>query len=216
MRTSEKIDLISKALVEAQKGFGSAIKGSKNPYFKSSYADMSSVVEAIKEPLNKAGIAYIQLVTSGEKDVVETILLHESGQFISTETKIYCTKPNDPQAFGSGITYTKRYALQAALGLPSEDDDGNAASQKTKEPVNKTEDKPVSLDPEQMDFIEKVRIMLEENLDGKAVDGPKLHDYFIDSSRRSGRPVPKDNTKVKVTAMFIMQKPEILETLKGN
>ena len=56
---------------------------------------------------------------------VETTLLHTDGEFISTITPVYCKEPNNPQAFGSGVTYTKRYALQAFLGIPTEDDDGN-------------------------------------------------------------------------------------------
>jgi hypothetical protein len=74
----------------------------------------------------------MQLVQRNGDDVLETIFLHDSGQYMMTETKIYCMRPNDPQAFGTGITYAKRYALQAALGLPTEDDDGNAAAQPPK------------------------------------------------------------------------------------
>lgn len=127
MNCSEKIDLVSAALVKAQKAIQPAKKDSENPFFKSRYADLAAVVDAIKDPMNDNGLAFLQLVRSAETDTVETIILHESGQYISTETKIYCNKPNDPQAFGGGITYTKRYALQAALGLPAEDDDGNDA-----------------------------------------------------------------------------------------
>lgn len=60
MKTSEKIDLISKALCEAQKEVGAAIKGSKNPYFKSNYADLAAVIDSVKEPLNSHGISFLQ------------------------------------------------------------------------------------------------------------------------------------------------------------
>lgn len=166
MKTSEKIDLISKALCLAQNDIGAAVKGSQNPYFKSKYADLQAVIEAVKEPLNKHGISFLQLVNSnGDGDKLETILLHESGQFISAESKVYCNKPNDPQAFGSGITYAKRYALQAALGLPTEDDDGNAASQKLKADATPQPDS---------EIMDKLAIMLEENTDGQPVSKPKL------------------------------------------
>ena len=60
---------------------------------------------------------------------VETIIMHESGEFISGEFLLKCSK-NDPQGMGSAITYARRYGLQSACGIPSEDDDGNAASAK--------------------------------------------------------------------------------------
>ncbi len=87
-------------------------------------------VEAVKGPLNQEGICFLQAVNMGAdgKGVVETVLLHENGQFISSCTPVYCSKPNDPQAFGSGISYSKRYGLQALLGLPTVDDDGQMAA----------------------------------------------------------------------------------------
>ena len=144
---SEDIKAISVALLKAQKEIGAALKNAKNPYFKSNYADMKAVIEAIKEPLNKNGITFLQAVNgAGEgMPVVETMLLHESGQYLCSKAPVYCQKPNDPQAFGTGITYTKRYTLQAFLGLPTEDDDGNAASTKkgkngNEKPIDKTLD----------------------------------------------------------------------------
>lgn len=125
---SDNITLLAVALLKAQKEMGAALKDATNPYYKSRYADMKSVYDAIKEPLNNNGITYLQPV--GEFDnipYVETILLHESGQFISSRTPVFCAKPNDPQALGSGITYSKRYAMQAFMGLPTADDDGEAA-----------------------------------------------------------------------------------------
>lgn len=125
---SENITLLAVALLKAQKEMGAALKDAKNPFFKSSYADLKAVIEAIKDPLNNNGITYLQAVDSFESvPSIETILLHESGQFISSRTPVFCAKPNDPQAFGSGITYSKRYALQAFMGLPTADDDGEAA-----------------------------------------------------------------------------------------
>ena len=133
LEKSENITNIAAALLKAQKEIGTALKNAENPYYKSHYADMKAVVEAIKEPLNNNGISFLQAVNGagGENlPVVETMLLHESGQYLCSKAPVYCQKPNDGQAFGTGITYTKRYALQAFLGLPTEDDDGNAASGK--------------------------------------------------------------------------------------
>ena len=129
---SENITNLAAALLKAQKDMGTALKDATNPYFKSSYADLKAVIEAIKEPLNNNGVSFLQAVNgAGEGNpVVETMLLHESGQFLCKRTPVFCAKPNDPQAFGSGVTYSKRYALQAFLGLPTEDDDGNAGTAK--------------------------------------------------------------------------------------
>lgn len=127
---SENITNLAGALLKAQKQMGSALKDAENPYFKSNYADLKAVIDAIKEPLNANGITFLQAVNgSGEGNpVIETMLLHESGQYLCTKTPVFCAKPNNPQAFGSGVTYSKRYALQAFLGLPTKDDDGNAGS----------------------------------------------------------------------------------------
>ncbi len=126
---SEQITNLAAALLKAQRAIGFAVKGAKNPFFKSTYADLGAVIEAIKGPLNDNGITFLQAVDSdpGDSAAVDTILLHESGQFISCRTPVFCAKPNDPQAFGSGLTYSKRYALQALLGIPTADDDGEGA-----------------------------------------------------------------------------------------
>lgn len=130
MKTSESILKIAPKILEAQRNIGVAVKGAKNPFFDSDYANLLTVINAVKTPLNDAGISYLQAVGTAENGeaMVETVLLHESGEFVSTETPVLCKKPNDPQAMGSGITYAKRYALQAMLGLPTDEDDGNAAS----------------------------------------------------------------------------------------
>ena len=224
MKTSEKIDLISKALVAAQKEIKPAIKESKNPYFRSTYADLTAVVEAIKEPLNKHGISFLQLVHSGERDTVETVLLHESGQYISTETRVYCARPNDPQAFGSGITYTKRYALQAALGLPTEDDDGNSAADKTDnqedrpEPAFRLISEPApqtprsvkksekGLNAEQLEFCEKVKSALEEKSAGKKVNIQTVRaliESLAKTSKTGSIPTDADQETINKTANIL-------------
>ncbi|KKK65068.1 hypothetical protein LCGC14_2977860 [marine sediment metagenome] len=139
VKKSESITALAPALLAAQKEIGVAVKGSENPYFKSKYADLQAVIETVKEPLNNNGIVFLQAVDES----IETILLHESGEFISSQTPIFCKKENDPQAFGSGVTYSKRYALQAILGLPTADDDGNAAAK----PAKPDEKKPKTQKP---------------------------------------------------------------------
>lgn len=132
---SEQISNIAAALLKAQRDIGHVLKAADNPYFKSYYADLTAVIDSVKEPLNKNGIAFLQAVDSDTegKPIIDTILLHESGQYLSTRTPVFCKKPDDPQAFGSGVTYSKRYALQAILGLPTEDDDAEKATARCSE-----------------------------------------------------------------------------------
>ena len=128
MKTSETITKIAPALLKAQKAIKAALKDSTNPHFKSKYADLSSVIDAVKEPLNASGIMYLQGVEdAGSGVAVETMLLHESGEWLSSTIKIPATK-HDAQGYGSATTYARRYGLQAMCGVPAEDDDGNAAS----------------------------------------------------------------------------------------
>lgn len=128
MNRSDAIGNIAVALVKAQAKIKAALKDSTNPHFKSKYADLSSVVEAVKTPLLECGITFLQGVQDAEGGVaVETMLLHSSGEWLSSTLRLPATK-QDAQGYGSAITYGRRYGLQAMCGVPSEDDDGNAAA----------------------------------------------------------------------------------------
>lgn len=134
METSTTITKISAALLKAQTGMGNAIKDSSNPFFKSKYADLNSVREACMPLLNANGISALQpIINKDGKNFVNTILLHESGEFLSSLTEIVFSKQNDAQAQGSGITYARRYGLQSFVNIGADDDDGNKASQPAKE-----------------------------------------------------------------------------------
>lgn len=129
MKTSESIVKISPALLKAQKEMGAVTKDSANPFFKSNYANLEAVIEAVKGPLNSNGIVFLQ-PTKGSPNgvIVETVLLHESGEWIADELELPVDKKT-AQATGSAVSYGRRYGLQALVGLPStEDDDGNHAS----------------------------------------------------------------------------------------
>jgi len=139
MKTSDTIGKISLALLKAQRKMGAATKDAKNPFFKSNYADLGSVMEVCKDPLNEEGIVILQPVSSNEAGhFVETRLLHESGEFISTESMRLELNKVDMQQLGSAITYARRYQLQSLLSIPAEDDDGeksmnrNAPTQQAK------------------------------------------------------------------------------------
>ena len=132
MKTSESITKIASALVSAQKDFLSAKKTSDNPFFKSKYADLQAVISAVKESLNENGIAFLQSPTESEGDVLKltTRLLHESGEWIE-DTSVCPLVKRDPQAFGSALSYLRRYSLSAMCGIYQADDDGNEATKKT-------------------------------------------------------------------------------------
>lgn len=125
MTHSESMVTISGALLKAQIKIRSVTKDASNPFFKSKYADLASVINACKEELNAEGITILQPI---EGDRVETVLLHESGEWLSSSTRIVCKSENNPQDQGSAITYARRYGLQSFILLPSVDDDGDGAT----------------------------------------------------------------------------------------
>lgn len=130
MKTSKTLTKLSPALIKAQSEMGNAVKNSKNPFFKSTYSDLESVINAVKAPLNDNGLAVLQTVGTRKSGTqyIETVLLHSSGEWIRSRVNVIVAKERDPHSIGSGITYAKRFGLQALLLIPSADDDGNAAS----------------------------------------------------------------------------------------
>jgi hypothetical protein len=133
---------IAQSFVKAQKAFGPALKSSTNPHFRTKYADLSACVEAVIDALNDNGIALIQHTHDCDSGVsVETIFLHESGEMLSTGRLHVPAAKQDPQGYGSALTYARRYSLMAACGIAPEDDDANAASKKFVKPEPKPEPK---------------------------------------------------------------------------
>jgi hypothetical protein len=117
------------ALVQCQGELGAALKDATNPHFKSKYADLASVVGAIKPVASKHGLGYVQCFHPSEGGVtVETIIVHTSGEHFSTGPLFVPATKQDAQGYGSAITYARRYSLQTAFGVPADDDDGNAAA----------------------------------------------------------------------------------------
>lgn len=135
MKTSSEIKSIMPAFIKAQADIGHAIKDAKNPHFKNQYATLESVIDASKTHLLKNKIILCQTLST--ENVLETTLLHESGEFISSEVKLILSK-QDMQQLGSAITYARRYAIASLLNMAQEDDDGNAASEKTSEKPKET------------------------------------------------------------------------------
>ena len=120
---------LAKALVTAQAAMSHAAKDSKNPHFKSAYSSLASVIDAVRPHLAANGLAFVQKLHNSDNSVgVETVLIHESGEELSCGILYIPVTKNDAQGLGSCVSYGKRYSLQAALGVASEDDDGNAAT----------------------------------------------------------------------------------------
>jgi len=120
---------LASALIQFHNTGAAAKKAANNPFFKSKYASLEEVIETVRAEAGKVGLTFTQLIDFNENDIfVTTIIMHKSGESLSGRTPVLSKDPHDPQKMGSGITYAKRYGLQSAFGLPSEDDDGNSAS----------------------------------------------------------------------------------------
>jgi hypothetical protein len=142
MNRSDSLAKLAPALLKAQRNMGVALKDSKNPFFKSNFANLNSVIDASVPVLNEQGIVVLQTPTTvgldsslGAKYVLQTILLHESGEYITSETDIVAGKANDPQALGSAISYARRYGLQSTVTLKAEDDDSESNYNRTPKSV---------------------------------------------------------------------------------
>lgn len=141
MESSEKINSLAKALFTFHKEMGKIAKTSSNPFFKSKYADLPTILDAISEPLHNAGLVIVS-IPDGEG--LTSILMHsESGEYISANATMKPVK-NDPQSIGSAITYQRRYSIGSMLNLNIDnDDDGKAASKPAK--VKDNSEKPALL-----------------------------------------------------------------------
>lgn len=141
MQRSDQIDQLAAALSAAQGEMRGAAKDARNPFFNSRYADLASCWEAIRDCLAKHKLSIAQTAeTEADSVAVETILMHASGQWLSSRLVIRPMRQrskhegggwepaSDPQSVGSALTYARRYALQATVGIAPEDDDGNAAT----------------------------------------------------------------------------------------
>lgn len=128
---SADIGELAAALAVAQGEITGALKDSANPFFKSKYADLASVWDACRTSLSKNGLAVIQVASTSDTGaaVITTTLAHKSGQWIRGTLAMMPVKA-DPQGMGSALTYARRYALAAMVGVAQVDDDANNASGK--------------------------------------------------------------------------------------
>ena len=158
METSETKAELFKAFANFKKKLKQPLKDANNPFFKSKYVPLENVVQVVDEAMIDTGLSYTQGIADLEEGYlrVDTIVLHESGEYMVIKGSKVKPVKNDPQSAGSAITYARRYSLSTAFGIASDpDDDGNGASQQSKnnqQPKNtqqpKSQPKP-ELTPEQ-------------------------------------------------------------------
>lgn len=131
MNAQTKLEAVSlaSAMAAAFAEIEGATKSANNPHFKSKYADLTAVIEAIKPALIAHGLFFTQRPQPSEGGItIETVIGHASGEELSLGSLFVPANKNDAQAYGSALTYARRYALVTAFGVPVEDDDGNAAA----------------------------------------------------------------------------------------
>lgn len=147
MLKSEQINELAAALAKAQGQFEGAKKSSSNPFFKSKYADLAECWNTCREALTANEISVIQMpeeINENGRLNITTMLAHSSGQYISSTLTMTVTKL-DPQAIGSAITYGRRYALAAMVGLAQEDDDGEKAMARQEKKDKKPVESPINI-----------------------------------------------------------------------
>ncbi len=124
MKTSEKITNLTKALHTFQSEVNKIKKDAKNPHFKSSYASLSNILDAVTPVLNSCGL----IMTAHPDDgfLVTTLYHAESGEFMQSEYPLISKDPNNPNITGSLISYARRYSTMSILNLNTNDDDGQS------------------------------------------------------------------------------------------
>lgn len=154
---------IAAAFIKAKRAFGPALKDKNNPAFRSKYADLGACIDAVEDALLANGIAFIQETFEDATGVtVETVFLHESGESIRCGRLHVPASKQDPQGYGSALTYARRYSLITACGIAPEDDDGNAASRTPTaagKPAVVAKAPPASAAAEKLDMSPKARAL---------------------------------------------------------
>lgn len=135
--------LIATALLQAKRNFGPALKNKTNPAFKSAYANLAACLDAVDQPCLDAGIILYQETFEDATGVtIETVFLHESGESLRCGKLHVPASKQDPQGYGSALSYARRYSLMTACGIAAEDDDGQAASKPSQPPDKQQDDSP--------------------------------------------------------------------------
>lgn len=135
MQRSDSIAELAKALCAAQAEIEGVVKDKENGHFRSKYADLGAVWEAVRAPLTKHGLSVVQFPRACDLGVeVETTLFHTSGEYLSDTFALPVSK-RDAHGYGSAVTYARRFSLMAAVGIAPVDDDGNESTKGGTEPM---------------------------------------------------------------------------------
>lgn len=195
---------IYQALLKAQKEITFAIKDKKNPHFKSTYATLESVIDAVKTPLNNAGVFICH--TINKEGLLTTSLIHaDSGESITSDFQV--PQNASPQQIGSAQTYGKRYNLTALLSLPTEDDDGNHASQ-----AQQHKQQPQSATNSLLNYGDYV-INFSKKFKGKKLsevtdkEHQSMIDWLLSESKKSGKdPVGSAKEYLEMAMIYLNEK----------
>jgi hypothetical protein len=140
---------IAAAFIKAKRAFGPVLKAKNNPAFKSKYANLEACLDAVDDACLVAGIALYQETFEDATGVtVETVFLHESGESLRCGKLHVPASKQDPQGYGSALTYARRYSILTACGIAAEDDDGNAASRQQQRQAEPANDAPKDTSPQ--------------------------------------------------------------------
>jgi len=187
MNSSETITKVASALAKAQGQFEAAVKSGKNPHLRNTYATLDDIIAAVRGPLAANGLSFIQPLSAAKDDdsyALETTILHESGEWISTWAVVPTLSSNrgvnELQAFGSALTYMRRYMLSAMLGINTEEDDDGNGRRKQRESKAKPNAGPI--DP--------------------AMPAPPPAKDNGDGGKVTNRPYAPDAIKAKMTAII--------------
>ena len=185
MERSELINELAMALSKAQANFGAIKKTGSNPMFKSQYSTFDDVLAVVRQPLADNGLAFTQMLDTVEgAHTMTTYLMHTSGQWMSATVSVIPMAgnkgTNEVQVFGSALTYMKRYALAAMLGVAGdEDDDGNGATKATPK-------KPSLVQPPDDVFDSAPEVPLDDSPQLHWIDNPATRRKFWAWTRDQG------------------------------
>lgn len=203
---SASLDKLVAALAAAQGKMGVALKESQNPHLKNKYADLESVVEAVRGPLSEAGLAFTHTTIPGQGVVtIRCYLFHASGQWLSSDWTTDTSKSSGPQAWGSLLTYGRRYTLMAITGIAPGEDDGEAAMGRPPTPKAA----PAPAEPSKTEAL----AYLDATLDRCRVSSEKLNVW---RKAQNLRPLDalEPGQQVKVADWLAGQKEEFLAGLR--
>lgn len=212
---SEKMSELAKALTEVQKIIKPALKDSPNPFYKSKYADLTSVWDACREALSKNGFSVIQTVQTSPKGAyLSTMLLHISGEWVSGKCPLINQK-GDMQGLGSSISYARRYGLASIVGVVSEDDDANSADQVDKKPLAVPTVPPLT---NPGDYIPQVK-KFKDKWPGKKLSEIPNADYeilnYITWLKREGTKFPEQKEFIHYGELYLKKHPSEPPDVEG-